>query len=367
MKKRILLALAALAAGFSLSAQEVALKNGTLYTGYVSEQTPAGKVCITYSGAQFSAPGDSLKVYSNGDNTQIRWGDKFFESVYILEEGDMVTFQTYQSGSVYVKLADIDWISYPYMESVRDVVVTSEQTYEGHIMETVVGKYIKMNVNDRVVTISDKKIRSQSRVSADKEKSLNIKMFPYLDVYDVKDMATLTGALVSQNFVDGSAIFLTRDGSLMPLSVSKITGIRKVPNEAYDDTAPVEADTVDVRINGKPALWLEAKIDKKKEIVSFSIKDLGKNILAVTDSYVSVNMVEKKDMMLVPFDPFSAKSQSITLGKASELAEDVAIKPSSAMTSLGRKIMEYDEVKPGFYLVVDVKGARVAPLWVTGR
>ena len=29
--------------------------------------------------------------------------------------------------------------------------------------------------------------------------------------------------------------------------------------------------------------------------------------------------------------------------------------------------MEYDDVKPGFYLVVDVEGARVAPLWVTGR
>lgn len=370
MTKRFALALAAALTVAGLAqAQEVKLKTGAVYSGYVSEQNPSGRACITYTNATFTIPGDSLSVYSSGDRTEVRWGKNVFESVDILEEGDMVTFTTNRPGSIYVKVSDIERISYPYSEVIHDVVV-ADKSYEGTIVETIVGKYLKMEVDGRIITIADNKIRSQSKVSVDRNKNLNVKMFPYLDIYEVKDMSTLTGALISQNFLDGSAIFLTREGSLMPLTVSKITSIRKVPNDAYE-AAPVsveEDDAVDVRINGNPAIWLEAKIDKKKEVVSFSVEDLGKSILAVTDDFVAVNVKEGgKDLILVPFEPFSAKSHTITLGKVGDLQEDVALKPSTSYASLGRKVTEYDKVEPGFYVFVDVEGKRVAPIWVTGR
>lgn len=370
MAKRFVLAFAAaiFVAGIA-QAQEVKLNNGTVYSGYVSEQNPSGRACITYTNATFTIPGDSLSVYSSGGRTEIRWGKNVFESVDILEEGDLVTFATNRPGSIYVKVADIERICYPYSDVIHDVVV-ADKTYEGTILETIVGKYLKMDVDGRIITIADNKIRSQSKVSIDRNKILNIKMFPYLDIYEVKDMSTLTGALISQNFQNGSAIFLTQEGSLMPLTVSKITSIRKIPNNAYEAVSgsEVDNDVVDIRINSLEPIWLEAKIDKKKEVVSFSVKDLGKSILAVADDYVTVNVKEGgEDLMLVPFEPFSAKSNIITLGKIGDLHENVALTPSSSYTTLGRKVTEYNKVEPGFYLVVDVEGKRVAPIWVTGR
>lgn len=368
MKKTVAFALAALfAAGLTLQAQEVALKNGALYTGYVSEQNTSGNARITYTAARFTAPGDSLQIYSTNDRTEIRWRNRIFESVELLEEGDMVTFETTQPGTVSIKVSDIEWISYPCSDAIRDVVVATDKSYTGFLVENVVGKYVKMDVDGRMVTIADSKIRSQSKISADKDKSLNIKMFPYLDIYEIKGMPTLTGALISQNYTDGSAIFLTRDGSLMPLAVDKITNIRKIPNEAYDVSVPEEKDTVDVRINGSPAKWLDVKIDKK-EVVTFKMDDLTKNMVAVPDNFVAVNRQEGKPaLMLLPFDPFAAKTTAVRLGKLSELEDGIQVKPSTTSTTLGRSITEYEKVEPGFYLLLDKDGSRVAPLWVTGK
>ena len=364
MIKRLVLALTALlAAGAFLQAQEVKMKDGTKYTGYISEQSPSGKAAVTYSTAQVTVPGDSLQITPNGDKTSIRWGKRFFDATEILEEGDLVTFKALTPGSVSVKLADIDRISYPFNTMVHDVVV-ADRSYEGNITEVIVGKYVKMAVNNKTVVIADKNIHSQTKVAVDKEKSLNIKMFPYLDVYEVKNMPTLTGALISQNYLDGSAIFLTKEGALMPISMEKISSIRRIPNDAYDDSVPVEADTVDVRINNKAVKWLEAKIDKK-EVVTFKVdvESIPESIMALDNKVTLSASDEKLNLALIPFDLFSSKSGSYTLGKLADLAKN-ALESSNSSTVLDRKITVFENVKPGFYLLLDSANKRVSPLLI---
>ena len=364
MKKRFVLALAALlATGAFLQAQEVTMKNGTIYTGYVSEQSPSSnKATVTYTAAQYTVPGDSIQISRNNTAATVRWGNNYTDSAEILEEGDLVTFMVTNPGSVNVKLSDIERITYLANPAVHDVVV-ADRSLEGYILEVIVGKYVKMDVDGSIIVVADRKIRSQTKVSVDREKSLNIKMFPYLDVYEVKNMPTLTGALVSQNFLDGSAIFLTREGAMMPISMGNITNIRRIPNEAFDDSVPVEKDTVDVRINNKVAKWIEAKIDKK-EVVSFSVEKLPESILSVTENSVSVNVNESKSALaLIPFDPFTSKSGTLTLGKLDDLAKK-ALVPTTSYTMFERKVTVHEPVKPGFYLLLDSSNKRVAPILV---
>ncbi len=364
MKKRFVLALTALlAAGAFLQAQEVIMKNGTIYTGYVSEQSPSSnKATVTYTAAQYTVPGDSIQISRSKDNITARWGKSFADSVEILEDGDLVTFLAYGKKSVTVKLSDIERITYLANSKVHDVMV-ADRSYEGNIKEVIVGKYVKMDVDEKTIVVADKNIRSQTKVSVDREKSLNVNMFPYLDVYEVKNMPTLTGVLISQNYIDGSAIFLTREGAMMPISMGNITNIRRIPNDAFDDSVPVEKDTVDVRINNKVAKWIEAKIDKK-EVVSFSVEKLPESILSVTENTVSVNVNENRSSLaLIPFDPFSSKSGTLTLGKLEDLAKK-ALESNNSYPMFERKVTVYESVKPGFYLLLDSTNKRVAPVLV---
>ena len=364
MKKRLLLVVAAAFASILLSkAQEVMLKDGTIYSGYVSEQLTSGQVCITYSNARYVVPGDSLHIsYGSDEKVTLRWGDRYYDDVDIWEEGDLVSFTTYSPGSVYVSATDLQSIRFPYNELVHDVVVAGK-TYEGNITEIVVGKYTKMLVDGKVVVLAQKNITSQTKVSINREKSLNINMFPYLDIYEMQNFPTLTGALISQNYMDGSAIFLTKEGALMPIIVGKITAIRKMPNDLYDELAAVEEDTVEVRINGEEAQWLSVHVDKRGE-VSFPLKELTGSLMMAWDQTIVVSV--KKDLpqalVLLPFDPFSSRSETFNLGKREDWTLKV-IRPSSTAMEGDREVKEYNQASPGFYLLYNPIEKAIAPIW----
>jgi hypothetical protein len=360
---RIALAfLATLLAGAALHAQEVILKDGTTYSGYISEQTTDGKACITYTSAIFTVPGDSLSLYQSDTRNEVRWKQRTFDDVDILEEGDWVTFQTFHPGSIYVAIKDIERITYAPLAHIHDVVV-ADRTYEGYIVENVIGKCTKMDVDGKIIVIATDKIKSQSKVTIDRDKSLNIKLFPFLDVYDIKGMPTITGALITQNFVDAQVIFLTKDGSLMPLSMDKITNTRRIPNDSFDDSLPVAVDTVDYRINTLVPKWIDVMIDKK-EVVSLPVDSLIKNTLSIQDSMLMVDAKENlEELVLVPFNPFNFKSGVINLGKMEDLVAKTP-RPSSTATSLGRRETCYEKLEVGFYLLLDKKGKRVAPVWI---
>lgn len=365
MKIRSISVLVCILASFVLAnAQEVRLKDGTIYSGYVSEQLPGGNICITFDNVRYSVPGDSLQINYSGDSVaSIYWGDKYFDNFDIWEEGDLVSFTSYVPGVAHVKLSDVKSITFACNDLVNDVIVAG-RTYEGKIIENVVGMYTKMLVDDKVVVLAKNKITSQTKVAVDKEKSLNIKMFPFRDVYEMQKMPTLTGALISQNHADGSAIFLTREGSLMPLMVNKITCIRKIPNDMYDNSVPVEVDTVDVRINGEEAKWIPVMIDRRGDI-SFRLKDITDSIMMVDEPSIVVSV--KKDMTqtlsLLPFNPFTGKSDIYDLGKREDWAIKV-LRPSSTVTETERVITEYNQIEAGFYLLLDVSSKAVAPIWV---
>lgn len=371
------------------------MKDGTVYSGYVSEQSPKSeKMTISYTSAEFCLPLDTLQITNYGDRVSIRCGNVTYDDVTILEDGDRVTFRTYTPGSVIVTRRQIESISYPVNPLVRDIVMADYQ-YEGSITEVivgdyvkkvvgvkkekkpaangketevvkketrefVVGSYVKMDVGEKKKTISNEKIRSQTKVSVDKEKSLNVKMFPYLEIYKLNNMPTLTGALISSNYQDGTAIFLTREGAMMPISMEKVSSISRIPNEEY--TLPVEVDTVEVRVDNKIPKWLEVKADKK-EMLSFSVEQLVQSLTIVTWETLDVSVIkdEKKklNLSLIPFDPFSSKSG--TLGKPEDI-EKGAVIPSSQYTSSERKKTCYENLKNGFYLLWDSAGKRVAPI-----
>lgn len=345
-------------------AQEVILKDGTVYSGYVSEQLPSGRVCINYTNATYSVPGDSLHfTYGSDDKVVLRWGDRFFDDALIWEEGDLVKFTAPTPGTVYVKMSDLQSIRYPINEQLHDVVVAGK-TYEGNIIETVVGKYTKIKVGDKIIVLANNKITSQTKVSVDKERSLNIKMFPYLDIYEMQKSPSLTGALISQNHTDGSAIFLTKEGALMPIMVNKITAIRKMPNDLYEERGAMEKDTVEVRINGEEARWLPVVVARKDE-VSFPLNDLTSTLMMINDKTIDISVLKSSSnsLILIPFEPFSAKSDVYNLGKREDWTTKV-IRPSSTASDEQREITEYKEVASGFYLLLNLAKKAIIPIWV---
>ena len=362
-----------------LRAQQVIMKDGTVYSGYVSEQSPKSeKMTITYTSAEFCLPLDTLQITNYGDRVSIRCGNALYDNVTILEDGDRVTFKTYTSGSVIVTRRQIESISYPVNPLVNDVI-RADYTYEGNMTgvivgdyvkkvvggkakETVVGSYVKMDVGEKKKVISDGKIKIHSKVSVDKDKPLNVKMFPYLETYSVSNMPALTGAMISSNYQNGTVSFLTREGELVSFSMKEVSSISRIPNEEY--TLPAEVDTVEVRVDNKIPKWLEVKADKK-EMLSFSVEQLAQSLTIVTweSLYVSVIKDEKKklNLSLIPFDPFSSKSGIMTLGKPEDLKKE-ALKPANQEIWSEREETCYENLKNGFYLLWDSAGKRVAPI-----
>ena len=362
MKRFVLLAFAAfIAAGSAIHAQQVTLRDGTVFDGYVSQQSRTGDACITYTAACYTVPGESVKLTRHDDACDIFWDGSTYRGVEILEEGDLVTFRVNVEGKVDIKVADIERIAYNPTPGVHDVVVAGE-SYEGVIVENIVGKYIKLEMSGRKVVLAKNKITSQSKVSADKSKMLNIKLFPYLEEYEVEDMPKMTGVLVSTNNKDGSAILMGTDGTMIPISIGKIVSTKRIPNEAYDKPDE-EQQPVDILVCGRAPKWMAVSTDYWGDY-TIRASALAENITPVFGDYIYINSAEDRpSLQLVPFDPFSPRNDNLSFGSSDDLNFH-AIQASSVVATQGRQDTEFAGLEQGFYILWDIAERRVAPIWV---
>ena len=354
------------AAGSLLAQDEFAwkifLKDGSVYNGFISEQSQSGDVTISFTGFQYTAPKDSIEVYAFGENQSVKIANATYNNVDVLEEGDYVTVLVKDGGAVAVPFAKLERIVYPVVPDLEDVVTTKEASYTGHIVERVFGKYLKMLVDGKKRVVAENKIVSLGKIAAGGKTDISVEQSPLLDVYYLKDRPQVTGLLLTQNYADGTALFKTREGGLEYLKVSNILRTSKIKNPSFKEPEePIEGDVV---INKSPANWMEATIEKGVFILDL---ELGNWLICVHSGEVTVLVADgSEDLELFRFNPYECKYDSkkaVLKIKEDDIRRQVI--EVDHVTKLGENRAQYfyHDVEPGFYILWNSKEDLIIPIW----
>ena len=346
----------------------IIMKNGTVYEGFISEQSTKGDVWIKAATSTMTFDRDSISINSTEGSTTVSFKKQLFNDVTILEDGDIVTFRCNYQALVQTKMSEVDKVLKPVVPNVLDVV-TADKTYEGSIVETAFGRYLKILSGDKKHVIKSKNIKSQSRkTEAEGRENLDVTLFPYLDVYEMKDKSVVSGILISQNMSDGSLIFKTENGTLLPLNLKNIDKVRKVVNNNYKEVVyPIDtAAMADLYINDFEVEPLQGFYDKKTDIVSVPV-EMGSGMILIPGKDVTLCQKEKakakmKEYILVPFNPLeSVKNGLIRLGKTGSLS---FVNPTVVEKQDGLVYTDYKNLNAGYYILYDKKDQMIIPLWV---
>lgn len=341
----------------------IIMKNGTVYEGIISEQTPKGDVWIKAASSTLTFDRDSISINSTDGTTSIRFKNQMFNDVEILEDGDIITFRCNHETLVQTKLSEVDRVLKPVVPNVLDVII-ADKSYEGSIVETAFGRYNKILSGNKKYVIKNKKVKSQSRkTEAEGRENLDVTLFPYLDVYEMKDKSVVSGILVSQNMSDGALIFKTESGALLPLNFSNIAKVRKVVNNNYKEVVyPLDtASMASLSINDIEAKPIEV-IYEKADIVCVPVAT-GEDMILIPGKDVTLCQKEKvKEYVLVPFNPLEGlKNGYIRLGKAETLS---SVKPTLVEKQDGLTFTDYKDLKAGYYILFNKEEGKIIPLWV---
>lgn len=374
IRKILLSAYLIMAAGFLASGQSedmcqsrdvIIMKDGTKHRGYISEQTPKGDIVITAFNSEISLGRDSISVSTFDGSTIIKCGKEVYSNVEIQEDGDLVTFVRNQKTLVPAKISDVERITKVETPFVLDII-QADRAYEGTITENVMGKFVKIKTDDMTYVINNKNIKSQSRkTDAPGRENLDMTVFPLLDVYEMKDKSTVTGLLVSQNMSDGSLIFKTSEGALLPLNLANITKVRRIENPDFKEVVvPVDTSMMaDITINKQEVTPADV-IYEKTDILCLPLK-AGNNMVMIEEDEISVVSKERVPIYdLIPFNPLEGlKNDYIRIGKVTMLE---AVQPESLQEDGLRKDV-YKDVQPGYYILYNKKDHKAIPLWVVNK
>ena len=341
----------------------IIMKSGTVYEGIISEQTPKGDVWIKANNSTLTFDRDSISINSTDGITSIRFKNQIFNDVEVLEDGDIITFRCNHETLVQTKLSEVERVLKPIVPNVLDVII-ADKSYEGSIIETAFGRYNKILSGNKKYVIKNKKIKSQSRkTEAEGRENLDVTLFPYLDVYEMKDKSVVSGILVSQNMSDGALIFKTESGALLPLNLSNIEKVRKVVNSNYKEVVyPLDtASMANLSINDVEAKPIEV-IYEKADIVCVPLAT-GEDMILIPGKDVTLCQKEKvKEYVLVPFNPLEGlKNGYIRLGKAETLS---VVKPTLVEKQDGLTFTDYKDLKAGYYILFNKEEGKIIPLWV---
>ena len=343
----------------------IIMKDGTRHKGYISEQTPKGDIVITAFTSVISLGRDSISVSTFDESTIIKCGKEVFSNVTILEDGDLVTFERDQKTLVPAKIGDVEKVIKFQTPFVRDII-QADRVYEGVITENVMGKFVKIKTDDMAYVISNKNIKGQSRkTDAPGRENLDMTVFPLLDVYEMKDKSTVTGLLVSQNMGDGSLIFKTSEGALLPLNLANITKVRKIENPNFKEVVvPVDTSLMaDITINKLDVTPADVMYEKT-DILCLPLMTGNDMVMIEEDDITVVSKEWMPIYELIPFNPLEGlKNDYIRVGKVTMLE---AILPETLHEDGLRKAV-YRDVQPGYYILYNEEDHKAIPLWVVNK
>ena len=167
---------------------------------------------------------------------------------------------------------------------------------------------------------------------------------------------------------DGSLIFKTENGALLPLNLKNIDKVRKVVNNNYKEVVyPLDtAALADLYINGFEVEPQQGFYDKKTDIVSVPV-EMGSGMILIPGKDVTLCQKEKakpkmNEYVLVPFNPLeSVKNGLIRLGKTESLS---FVNPTVIEKQDGLVYTDYKNLNAGYYILYNKKDQTIIPLWV---
>lgn len=300
--KRILLALAVAAAAAGLKAEvleTITMRDGNMYSGYISEQLANGEIGFSADTSVVYLPMVKIdRIVSHKTSSRER-ADIYlrhdimdtvavveavlaeavadtaavagYESEYagtydgegdiirdveILEEGSVVKYRDARPHDLRLLMRDVLLITRPARDSslanglLDEIVTRGGQTYTGQIVSNEPGKAVRINSDGRIYMVALKDIAVQRRVAADPGEAV-VKQSPLLDnVYLRKNGEVLRDVvLTEQNYADGTFDVVDRNNVTIRRRLADISRIRKSVNRDYAPRREFDFDKDSVYIN----------------------------------------------------------------------------------------------------------------------
>lgn len=276
------------------SYEQVYLSDGSVLEGYICEQVPGSSVSVRISKATYIADSDSLqssserkvlvkdlpsdawRIWVNAQPNAIervalsnlKFDKSEFRNVLVLENGPMIRFLSLENTTRTFPWGEIVKIVREPLEKnvfsgLKDVITLGDgKTYSGKIVEQVLGKTIKIAVDDNSsTTVNAGHIASMQSVPISTKLHV-LEQAALLDLIYLKGVSKPIEGVITLRRMDENPIveMATKNGKQI-ISMEKVTKYGKVENPYFKEIRETELTPGEVLMNGKKA-WF-AQLEEK--------------------------------------------------------------------------------------------------------
>lgn len=344
--------------------QDIYLKDGTVYHGFISKQTPDNDIYITYHSVTYTR--ENAIVIPTGDpgdsKVMVKTDNEIFSDVVLLQDGDVAIFRK-DLESPLIKLSnmrEVEKIVYPVVDGIRDIFTTiSGKKYSGHLLEKAPGRSRTiLQDNGKKAVLRQSNLVMHQREAKDKSLSIT-SMSPFLDKYEYLG-TTVSGILTSQSFTDDLLIVTDPAGNTLAIKLDNVGDIYTEVMEEFTVVKPQMGDK-EIRINDKVREGFEVAMKNShilipaKERLPFINVESGKLVLEVNNDVPPYG--------LFVFNPIPDGDDQIKIDQK-KTNDKVTITPDEAQKGRTTTKFVYDDVTSGFYALYNTTTKIIFLLWV---
>ena len=356
--------------------EDIYLKDGSVYHGYIAEQTVAtGQVVIEYIWAEYTFDGDKVLLSQFDDPvTSLIADGKAYSNIKVLETGDFVKFRVLNGGTFPTKSSEIVKTERPVYDGIYDLVTirNTQQQHKGHIVETIPGKSIKLETdNGKVINILQKNIALQQRECKNKEKFNIVMQSPFSEEYVMTNGNVFKGVLVTQDNSSGLLTLSDNKGNPVAFLLKDIKIIRKTARPDFTVVSPKLGKNA-VRVNGieytgiigTPSQKDRGVLVEGDKHLPYALVEPGKLVVEVDNDEV------KADGNASPYSLFTSFPTRDDDGKYYRLEGIKSSKGSVTVTPDAHEKMAdttkyiYDNVARGLYCLLNMNTRNMLLVWV---
>jgi hypothetical protein len=356
--------------------EDIYLKDGSVYHGYIAEQTVAtGQVVIEYIWAEYTFDGDKVLLSQFDDPvTSLIADGKAYSNIKVLETGDFVKFRVLNGGAFPTKSSEIVKTERPVYDGIYDLVTirNTQQQHKGHIVETIPGKSIKLETdNGKVINILQKNIALQQRECKNKEKFNIVMQSPFSEEYVMTNGNVFKGVLVTQDNSSGLLTLSDNKGNPVAFLLKDIKIIRKTARPDFTVVSPKLGKNA-VRVNGIEYTGIIGTPSQKDRGVlvdgdkhlPYALVEPGKLVVEVDNDEV------KTDGNASPYSLFTFIPSRDDDGKYYRMEGIKSSKGSVTVTPDAHEKMAdstkyiYDNVARGLYCLLNMNTRNMLLIWV---
>ena len=347
---------------------DIFMKDGTVYHGYISEQKMNGDIIIKYVSVTRTIEGATVLPNGDGKVLVITPGRRYSD-VFILEEGDVVTFKQDFESETNANISQIEKIDRPVIKGIIDIITTKDDKYQGNIVETVPGKYLKLRKqNGDLVVILQKNILIQQRAAQDRSLSI-VSQSPFMDSYQLKSGATVSGILTSQDSSSGLLIVTEASDITFPFEMKNIQVINKVFRPDFT-VVPSGLEKNVLRLNGGVYEGITATV-KSSAVYVPSNEHLPWFVMSPGSLTVEMDVDLTKGVndksspySLFEFNPGKSDDDGFYRLNGIKNLGKITIPPDSSDKKGPLATYVYDNLRSGIYALLNTKTYMIFLIWV---